>query len=331
MVGYLRLILAYFVLLSHINWRVYDMNPGVFAVVSFYILSGYVVTHLWDNIFPEKPNRLWFFYRDRILRIFPLYLYVFSVTLAFVFFTGYGQPNFVPSKLLANALIVPLNYFMWYDTTILTDPAWCLIPPAWSLGAEEQAYLLLSVLLVVRPLKYLLAPASLFVFIVASLGWIHTDYYGYRLLPGVFFMFVAGHCLCRIHYHKATIFDRVFPVAVWACVLGVFIWLLCVGGYQYPYIRETSLGLIFGVPCVYFVNRFKKRLPGNALAGALSYGVFLSHFLVIWFVDYCRFPKSMQSIDHAGYVCIVTALTLLVAWVGIRVIEKPVDKIRKNI
>ena len=165
------------------------MNPGVFAVVSFYILSGYVVTHLWDNIFPEKPNRLWFFYRDRILRIFPLYLYVFSVTLAFVFFTGYGQPDFVPSKLLANAFIVPLNYFMWYDTTILTDPAWCLIPPAWSLGAEEQAYLLLSVLLVVRPLKYLLAPASLVCFYCCVFG---MDSHGLLWLPalarGVFYV-----------------------------------------------------------------------------------------------------------------------------------------------
>mgnify|MGYP003343567634 FL=1 len=44
--GYLRLILALLVLLSHAGWRVAGLNPGVTAVIGFYLISGYVMAGL---------------------------------------------------------------------------------------------------------------------------------------------------------------------------------------------------------------------------------------------------------------------------------------------
>ena len=49
MFGYIRFALAFLVMLSHIGVRVYGLNPGVMAVVIFYILAGYVVSHLFND------------------------------------------------------------------------------------------------------------------------------------------------------------------------------------------------------------------------------------------------------------------------------------------
>ena len=76
MFGYLRFILAYAVMLSHIGVRVHGLNPGVMAVVVFYLLAGYVVSFLYRELFASRQERLRYFYMDRIKRIFPLYLYV---------------------------------------------------------------------------------------------------------------------------------------------------------------------------------------------------------------------------------------------------------------
>lgn len=332
MVGHVRLLLAYLVLLSHINLRIVDSNPGVFAVVIFYILAGYVVTRLWDEILPQGPGLVGRFLRDRVLRIFPLYFYVCLLTLCFLGLTGYGNPDFSPLKLFYNALIMPLNYFMWFNSEILRQPAWCLIPPAWSLGAELQAYLVMLLLFVVRPLKYVLAPASLFVYLIASFGVINPDYFGYRLVPGVLFIFVIGHCLSRIRSGNASRFDRLYPVIVWLCLLvaGGVLWRH--GMHRVPYVRETISGLLVGLPLVYFLHKKNTiRLPGNSQAGALSYGLFLSHFLVIWLLDYIGFSATLAGSRGLLYVGSVTAGSIVIAWCGVRYIEAPLERYRKNV
>jgi peptidoglycan/LPS O-acetylase OafA/YrhL len=197
MFGYLRFILAFFVLISHVDVRCHGMNPGVTAVVMFYLLAGHVVSHLWDNVLPSGKNRLWRFYRDRVLRIMPLYLYVIGLTLVFLAVTGYGNPDYGLFRLLGNFLVVPVNYYMVLDTTILTNPSWALIPVAWSLGAELQAYVILPLILMSRFWKAGLIAGSLIVYFLANTGGLHPDYFGYRLVCGVFFMFAAGSCIQR--------------------------------------------------------------------------------------------------------------------------------------
>ena len=55
MFGYFRFFLATLVLLSHVGMNLNGFNPGVAAVVSFYMLAGYVVCKLLTKIFlPES-------------------------------------------------------------------------------------------------------------------------------------------------------------------------------------------------------------------------------------------------------------------------------------
>lgn len=304
------------------------MNPGVTAVVMFYLLAGHVVSHLWDNVLSDGKGLLWRFYQDRVLRIMPLYLYVTGLTLVFLMITDYGNPDYGVFRLLGNLLVVPVNYYMVLDTTILTDPSWALIPVAWSLGAELQAYVILPLILTSKYWKAGLIAGSLIIYILANAGSLPPDYFGYRLVCGVFFMFAAGSCIQRTGRRSTLPADRIekwFPGCVWMAALA---WLTAGWIWNAPlhgYAKETLLGLVLGIPLVVAGSRSRIRLPYNALLGSLSYGVFLSHFLVIW-ITACT---GMPDRGSVWYIPVVTMGASTVAFVGVKFLETRVDQIRK--
>jgi peptidoglycan/LPS O-acetylase OafA/YrhL len=286
-----------------------------------------VVSHLWDNVLPRGRYRLAWFYRDRGLRIMPMYLYLTGLTLVFLAVTGYGNPQYSVLKLLGNLLVVPVNYYMVLDTAILTDPSWALIPTAWSLGAELQAYALLPLVLRFRRWGLVLAGTSFGVYLLANLEVLHPDYFGYRLIPGVFFMFGVGAWIQRSRYAPAGRIhpDRVLAWLAWAVFIGLFLLFFLFDRFSPAYTRETLLGMILGIPLVHLLGRVRMKLPWNARLGSLSYGVFLAHFLMIWLLDHW----GLSGVDIVIRVVWVTAGSTLIAFFGVRFLEDRVDRIRK--
>jgi len=65
--GTLRFLLAIAVALSHLGVTLYGYNPGVVAVVIFYMLAGMVSYKLITTIYPNQPL---LYYKDRVKRIF---------------------------------------------------------------------------------------------------------------------------------------------------------------------------------------------------------------------------------------------------------------------
>jgi hypothetical protein len=125
--GSLRFLLACLVLLSHLGISIVGLNPGVIAVVIFYVLAGHVVAGLWTK-WQYQPNPLMCFYHDRSWRIFPQY--GVAILFATLLWLNGSQSSFLtkPPALadwLSNILIVPLNYFMYSGQDRFT-----LIPPA---------------------------------------------------------------------------------------------------------------------------------------------------------------------------------------------------------
>lgn len=320
--------MASLVLISHVGVNIQGVNPGVAAVVLFYMLAGFVVCNLFSKIFVSKKPLYFQFYHERVLRIFPQYAFVASLTLIFITVTKFGSPKIELETLINNILIIPLNYYMVIDNSILQEPKWWLIPPAWSLGTELQAYLVLPFIIYFKSIKILVAVASLCIFCVASLGFIQTDYFGYRLLPGVLFIFILGVSIYKNTYEKGKpdLFDNYFPIIVYATlillliILGIFKMLL------YPYVRETILGILIGMPVITYIAKNKIKIPMNHFLGDLSYGLFLSHFLAIWTIEY--YSLIDKSAYQYSYVSIVFLISLLISMVGVLVIEKNIKNYR---
>lgn len=330
MFGTLRLLLATMVVFSHTGVSLFGLSPGVMAVVVFYILAGYVVSHVYCDIIPQSPYKVLYFYKDRLLRIFPLYLFVLSITGLFVGITGFGDPQVNVTNLLANLTIIPLNFYMYADFSILQDDrgAWGFIPPAWSLGTELQAYILLALVITRHTLKYTIAFGTLLVYAIANAGYLHPDHFGYRFIVGVFFIFVVGHTLHKQTYawNKANTLEKLFPWLIWMSALGLYLYFDYTHRFSPTYTKETLIGLLVGIPLVFCLAKVPYKLPFDALAGSLSYGLFLSHFLFIWIFHFIGF-----SIEHSFcYLSSLIAASLLFSYIGVTYVEKPFQKYRKN-
>jgi peptidoglycan/LPS O-acetylase OafA/YrhL len=310
MFGYLRFILALMVLLSHVGVEFFTLNPGVIAVVLFYILAGYVTTFIYQEIIPPSPLRILYFYKDRLRRILPLYLVTLIVTLIFILLTSYGSPSLSFIKVLNNLTIIPLNYYMYIDSTILTNPSWNLIPPAWSLATELQAYLLLPFALISYHFRLIALLGSLFVYIVANFSYIHPDYFGYRFIIGVFFIFLIGSFIKSKEYTLVTLLYIVITISISISIYGGF--------FSATYTKETFIGLLIGIPTIIAISKSKKRIPLNSLFGRLSYGVFLNHFLVIWIVTH--FDIGFKNTYLYGFQIIFT--TLFISYITLKIENK---------
>lgn len=315
--GALRFFLAALVLVSHAGVTIAGLNPGVAAVVVFYLLAGQVVTGLllkWQH----QPGLWRRFYHDRLWRIAPQYLA--AMALGAVVWAAGGQSFFIsaaPTAVdwLANLAVIPLSYYMYTG-----QDAFTLVPPAWSLGVELQFYLLAPfVVLAPQRLAWLLA-ASLAVFIAAQAQWLNTDYFGYRLLPGVLFIFLLGGLLSP---HRPVALPRAALCtigAVWGAIAAYLIWLLITDRHV-PYDREVALGLTLGIPALVLLERLRRRKRSRfeglqRTLGALSYGLFLFHFAVIWALEPLPLASELR-------LPLIFMLTLLLAAIGHWGIERP--------
>lgn len=318
--GLLRYFLASLVLVSHLGHTVLGgINPGVSAVVVFYMLAGHVVAGLWQK-WHAQPGALGRFYADRLWRVMPQYALA-CMAAALLWLAGAQSPFLSqqpgPLHWLAQITVVPLAYYMYTGAE-----GFVLLPPAWSLGVELQFYLLAPflVLLPGRTLALLMA-ASLAVFSAAQAQWLNADHFGYRLLPGVLFLFLTGAALRR----------RAAPAALATLWLGMCIYLTTVWGQPpVPYRRDVALGFVLGLPLLALLQQRRTCPPGQRPMGAApaalqalanaSYGVFLWHFPVMWALALGGVALAPRSIAE---LLLVTTFSTICALAAHHALERP--------
>ena len=311
MLGTLRLVLALLVAYSHAGHFMFGLNPGVSAVVVFYLISGYVMAGLISRHY-SSPGKAAGFYADRAMRLLPQYFFIAGVTLAW-YFAARPQNFYLAhpptvTDLINNLLIVPLNFYMWNESN-----RFVLIPPAWSLGAEIQFYLLAPLLLYRRRPAILAGAASLCVYCLALTGKINSDWFGYRLLPGALFFFMCGALLFQLHRTNAKA-ATILAVAVPLLAAIGAIALAQTGTLALPYNRETLFGLLTGVPLIHLLAK-RRRKAWDERLGDLSYGVFLNHFLILWVL----FPLGVPFDQLPWFFGASVAFSSMVQ----RIIERP--------
>lgn len=280
--GSLRYLLACAVVASHLGITLYGFNIGVMAVVVFYMLAGQVVVKLLYRQ-PHQPftRRLRVFYWDRFLRIAPMY--TITLLVAILIWWGAKPESYFLSRSpdlfdwLANILVVPLAYFMYTGQDQFT-----LLPPAWSLAVELQFYLLVPFLLQSSRRLALAFILSLLVFIMAQTQQINVDYFGYRLLPGVLFIFILGAYSLQPNPRTRL---SLWGLCLLCCFYAAFLLLLNI---TVPFNFEVAIGLTLGLICLLSAPHWQRTLLPRAWQtrlGAWSYGVFLVHMPIMWLVE----------------------------------------------
>ena len=328
MIGTFRFILAWFVMLSHMPNSPFPVyfNPAVSAVIMFYFISGYL---MYKSFYKEEVKNISFFkktayfYIKRILRLFPLYLIVLALTVLSVYF--FGKTQYVPllnqdlsiKKILLNAVLIFNNYVFppFQIHSLLPHP---LIPPTWSLSTEWHFYLLVPLFFVFihnkvnvfRAILILSLLFELFAFSHAS-GIFSSDVFGYRYIFGVLWIFMFGF------YISKNGFDF-FAKSLYAAIVVYFL----VFGFIFstnPYVKEIFLAL-FILP--FIPHLFKLNFSYDKFFGKFSYPIFISHFLVFYWVE----KLGLAGIKY--YFC-VFLIVLCFSFILIK-IQDVIDKKREK-
>jgi peptidoglycan/LPS O-acetylase OafA/YrhL len=298
MFGTYRLILACLVALSHYGLIVAGFNPGQWAVLSFYVVSGYLMECQFHRL---STCRL--FYADRFLRIYPLFVTVLLLSLLLAHLS-------LP-VILGNCSLFPLNYYAFSGIPII-------VGLSWSLACEAHFYLLVPLLACasIKSVRWI-ALCSMGVFLVSPF-LPHTAFWAYEGLPGILFAFLSGILIKRK--------DWFFLRWVWICFAGLLA--------AFAYSKFGHLGLPTGIhinvcvgylvalPVVSWLASLSPKVRWDQQLGLLSYPLFLAHGLVRDFVS-----------RHFPHVPMLLLLVLAIAASGLLVIlvERPVDRIRYKI
>lgn len=298
---------------SHMGKTFAGFNPGVVAVISFLIISGFVMMSLIERNY-KASEKIGLFYVDRALRLYPQFLFYFFASCAVIYFLLPDTPQAAEltfKNITASLLMMPLGFYMFgaAGTEIL--------PPAWSLGLEMCFYLMIPFLIIfkARGIAFVLSVA---VFMAACFGYINSDVYGYRLLPGVLFVF-----LCGSYLYKPQAKD--LAITVGAAVVAALMFAAIILGLieRNPFNAEVTAGIALGIPVVYLLTKLKYHRVDEFL-GNISYGVFLNHFVVMYFLR-AFWPVAYD----AHIVAAVLVLAFLLSGVSYYYVERPALKLRR--
>ncbi|AMH16006.1 acyltransferase [Citrobacter sp. FDAARGOS_156] len=304
--GVYRLILALLVLLSHCGYQFIGYNQGVTAVVSFFIISGYVITKLINAKF-RGVDCITLFYIDRAMRLFPQFVFYLALT-SFLYIAFDGIEKLSISQFLVNLSILPLNGF----AVFMND--YIIVPQSWSLGLELQFYLLIPFILLSGK-SFLFSIVSLVLFVPAYLGIINTDYFGYRMISGTLFIFLIGNLMAERKFK--------LMISLYALSLAFFIASFFTELHTYSFNKEVLSGILIGVPIVFALFKINIKNNIDKLAGDLSYGVYLNHLMFFY-----AFNKMGFNVISVSGVLLIMSSSILSSYISLRLIEQPFYRLR---
>jgi len=300
MFGTYRFVLASLVALSHYGMNYAGFNPGQWAVISFYTLSGLLMERQHSKLGAAN------FYLDRLLRIYPIYI-------AVLWLAWLGHRITWPAT-LANLALLPMNYTDFF-------PIPTLILNSWSLACEVHFYLLVPLLVLcsTQILRWI-ASLSLLLFLISPL-LPHSAFWAYGGLPGILFTFMSGMLINRK--------DFSFIKKLWVTTT-FFLALFCLSKWFYysppcGININICIGYLIATVAIPWLDRFSFKARWDRIAGLFSFPLFLCNQLI---------PQYAQHYFPAPNPLVLLAWAIGFSSILIFAIEIPFDwlrhKLRKN-
>ena len=284
------------VFLYHTNLEIFSY--GYLGVDIFFLISGYVISkRIFEDY--EKTNKidLYKFYSKRIKRIIPNL--VFIVIFTYLFYLIFGPPDLSLFKetifaLLGLSNLYYINYSRDYFNNVFEDP----LGHTWSLGVEEQFYILFPVLLFLfmnKKNSYNNLIILLFISLIISLTFFCYNFKDnptlsfyfsplrfWEFLFGTFFYFYKD----KIKYNKFIFY-----------LFNFFLFFLIFGN------QNINLGPFLNIIILllsgYIIASYKKNIifENDKLVylGNISYSFYLWHLPIIFFSD--LYITSQFNID----------------------------------
>lgn len=344
----LRFVAAIWVVFHHYRDRV-DFSsgfenafflPGYLAVDFFFILSGFILTHVYMSKIMSGHFDYGSFLKNRLARIYPIHLATLAATIILygLFLLLNIEPN-NPERY--NFWDLPSHLFLthaWGTSSELTFNY-----PSWSISAEWFAYLCFPITLYLalkarqQPLLVLLVAAFLFV-ILANVSQIYlntgiiqlTHNFGIlRILPE----FTAGVGLYMLgrRIQLSALMTNITLLVSLMGIIGILVLqlspLLVVPLFALIIFATAELSRNRAAPARFLENRTFMYL------GEISYSLYMTHVLV--FTVYFNGLDRLLGTDvTSAYSLPIWAfsfvIVLIVAAVGYHIVEVPGRELIRN-
>ncbi|MFM7311069.1 MAG: acyltransferase family protein [Flavobacteriales bacterium] len=328
---------------------------GYMGVIFFFVLSGFLITYLLlEESRVKKKIAIGKFYMRRILRIWPLYFFVtllgFFILHHIPWFEVVSQEDeffkHFGLNLICYVFMLPNLAFAFVMEAVPN------LGQLWSIGVEEQFYLMWPLLLAFskRPMRTI----TLFLIGVLTLkaifyAWIHFVAKPPALDPDLMIyspietakrfvgtlkfesMALGGLGACLVFYRKESwlrwIYHTGVQILAYASIPLIVLFT--------PKSLYSLLYLLFSVPFLIIIMNVGcnvnsiLHLRGRVFdfLGRISFGIYMYHLICIAFafhaIDYfCDFDERLTGWESALlYICSIP-LTILVSWLSHEYIEK---------
>ena len=326
--GTWRLLLALLVVNGHLNT---DWWASTFAVYSFYVISGFLITLIMNRTYGFTRRGLLSFVANRALRIYPPYYAAIAISLLAIalvpeaFIRGVNGVIRLPQTaydVASNVAIFGLH---------MGQPS-RLVPAAWALHIELCHYLAIAALLGRNALvsgAWLVA-SGVYYFQYPPRLYFETGYFS---VAGSSIAFAVGACAFHARpYLRRLQRGRAASLFLLAAVIAYSMPYVAVKFYgANPMLRAFTANIVTSAVLLVALTGFGKvpaRLRRlDAWLGNLSYPVYLFHQSTGVLVLY-----ATGIAVHTPDAFVLTALaTLSLAAIEARFLSDPIEKMRSGI
>ena len=343
----IRFIAAFLVIICHIEElkdffnidRIFDVSQtrlvGRVGVVLFFVLSGFLITYL---LYKEKEltNTISVrkFYIRRILRIWPLYFFIVLFTFFVVPFVDFLIVDGYDKKLLWSDLFTKLILYVAFLPNLVCAIYGAIpyVAITWSIGAEEQFYLIWPWLNKNVSNKWILMFSIIIGYFLVK-RYIYYLPNDFRQVFKIFWDMTLIDCMAiggifaTLLYQNGILVNIIrkilFKKIVQWVVLILTIYLVYINFKLKDFYCEIY-AILFGVLIINFAanpNRiFSMENKILNYLGKVSYGLYLYHYILIIIV--LRFCDNLKIMNNFIYYTSSIMLTILVASLSYNFFEK---------
>ncbi len=306
---------------------------GYLGVDVFFVISGYLITGIIYHEIAENRFSMVNFYLRRVRRIIPLALFISTVSL------GIGMATMLPDDLenLAQSVVATNFFSNNILQAITTKNYWEVVNEykplmhTWSLGIEEQFYLLYPLLFLaigkrnqasVLPILIILTVASALLYALPF----YSDYEKFYLIPFRFYELSIGG-IASIVLKKRLIEYRYSFIPI--------VGLLAILFSRFNYYPSQNILLPVTVLLSLAVisssndkDTFSALILNNKVlvfVGLISYSLYMWHQVVLAHTRY--FIIQELGISHLSLIFIVTMMLSVFSWYFIEQPFRRGDKI----
>ncbi len=334
--------------LYHTFLKTFISELGKNGVYIFFVLSGFLITYLLleEKRVKTKIN-LKKFYIRRLLRIWPLYYLIIFIAFFLIppaagFFESmqHEAHYFRLVKLLQNDFWTPLLLFMVFlpNLALKLKPAVVGASQAWSVGVEEQFYLIWPNIVNLVKSKYLAIP---FIIIISLPYWaipikpsnpeLAANIKYFTDLVPIHIMGI-GALAAFLLFQFPKVFATIFTNPILFMINTIFLGILMSSGYD-----KVLLGTVVALEIIFIIQtNFKINLRNSILnkLGEISYGIYMFHPIAMYLVysffnSVVPLKSNVVAYNIAVYSSII-GLTLILSYTSYHYFEKRFIRIKNK-